>query len=352
MRLLIVDDCPDTRRVLGKLLQSHGYDLIEAVESGPAALAFLKADDPSAEPPVDVPPVDVVLMDLDMPGMDGIEVCRQIKATSHLKDLAVLILTGVIGEETLERAFAAGACDYITKPVSINELLARVRSAGNLKRQFDQCKMREQELVQVTRQLKRVNEELQRLSILDELTGIANRRFFNILITQEWGRAIRSGQPLSLLLIDIDYFKAYNDFYGHPQGDRCLQQVAASLNVLARRPGDCVARYGGEEFVFLLADTGLTGAAVVAETLRENIEALHLEHAASPVNDRVTISVGVASVIPERDRSLDELLSSADQAVYQAKRTGRNCIKVFQGSTEVTLPVSPARQMKSQQIQT
>ncbi len=331
MRLLIVDDCADTRRVLGKLLQSHGYDRIEAVESGPAALAFLKADDPLAEPPV-----DVVLMDLDMPGLDGIEVCQQIKAAPHLQDLPVLILTGVVGEETLERAFAAGACDYITKPVSINELLARVRSAGNLKHQFDQCKLREQELVQAAQQLKQINEELQRLSILDELTGIANRRFFNILITQEWGRAIRSEEPLSLLVIDIDHFKDYNDHYGHPQGDRCLQQVAATLNALARRPGDCVARYGGEEFIVLLANTGLAGATTVAETLRESIEALHLEHARSPVHPWVTISIGVASTIPRRGRSFDELLSAADQGVYQAKRAGRNCVRTGPESIQET----------------
>src|SRR6185437_2913636 len=141
---------------------------------------------------------------------------------------------------------------YITKPFSVNELLARMRSAANLKRQFDQRRQREEELLQVTQQLKRLNEELQRLSILDELTGIPNRRFFNILLTQEWGRSARIVVPLSMMLIDIDFFKNYNDFYGHPQGDRCLQKVAATLNSLVHRPGDCVARYGGEEFVVLL----------------------------------------------------------------------------------------------------
>lgn len=334
MRVLIVEDCEDTRRSLQLLLRSHGYEQVEVAENGQAALDFLEADDPAAESKV-----DVVLTDLDMPGLDGIEVCQLIKAAPHLHDIAVLVLTGITDEVTLERAFAAGACDYITKPFSVNELLARVRSAANLKRQFDNCKLREQELVKVTRQLKRLNDELQRLSILDELTGIANRRFFNILINQEWGRAMRAVLPVSLLLIDIDFFKNYNDYYGHPQGDKCLQQVAGTLNALTRRPGDCVARYGGEEFIVLLAHTGLRGATVVAESLRKSIEDLHLEHASSTAHDCVTISIGVASTVPERGSTPDQLLSTADQAVYQAKHEGRNRVRVYQGALDDPQPV-------------
>lgn len=346
MRVLIVEDCDDTRRSLQLLLQSHGYEQVEMAENGQAALDFLEADDLTVKPKV-----DVVLTDLDMPGLDGIEVCQLIKAAPHLQDIAVLILTGITDEVTLERAFAAGACDYITKPFSVNELLARVRSAANLKRQLDTCKMREQELVKVTQQLKRLNGELQRMSILDELTGIANRRFFNILMTQEWGRATRGVLPLSLMLIDIDYFKNYNDYYGHPQGDRCLQQVAATLNALTRRPGDCVARYGGEEFVVLLAHTSLNGASVVGEMLRQNIENLQLEHARSPVHDCVTISVGVASTVPERGSSAEVLLSAADRAVYQAKHEGRNRVQLFQGVIEESHLGNGDERLQTQQIQ-
>jgi len=327
--VLVVDDCEDTRRGLQRLLQAHGYDQVVTVADGQKALDFLNVDDPTR-----APAVDVMLTDLDMPGLDGIDVCKQVKAAPHLRDIAVLILTGITDEATLERAFEAGACDYITKPFSVNELLARVRSAANLKHQFDECKTRERELVKVTRQLKQLNEELQRLSILDELTGIPNRRFFNILFTQEWGRSARSVLPLSMMLIDIDFFKNYNDHYGHPQGDKCLQKVATTLNSLVRRPGDCVARYGGEEFVVLLAHTGLGGAMQVAETLRHAIEELRLPHAGSPVHKRVTISLGVASTVPERSSSPDVLLSAADQAVYHAKRDGRNCVKLFQGLLE------------------
>jgi diguanylate cyclase (GGDEF)-like protein len=341
MRVLIVDDCGDTRRCLRSLLESHGYQEVRTAESGQAALDLLGVNDP--EQGVQF---DVVLTDLDMPGLDGIEVCRIIKATPHLRDLAVLILTGITDEITLEGAFAAGACDYITKPFSVGELLARVRSAANLKRQLDNCKLREQELVKVTHQLKQLNEELQRLSILDELTGIANRRFFNILVAQEWGRATRAVVPLSMILIDIDFFKNYNDYYGHPAGDRCLKQVAATLNSLTRRPGDCVARYGGEEFVVLLAHTGLRGALAVAETLRTSIEDLCLEHVASPVHNCVTLSLGVASTVPDRGNSPELLLSAADQAVYQAKREGRNCVRAFQGLLDEPQLVARANHLR------
>lgn len=342
MRVLVVDDCEDTRRSLQRLLQAHGYDQVVTAENGQAALDYLCADDPE-----EAPRVDVMLTDLDMPGLDGIEVCQLVKAAPHLRDIAVLILTGITDELTLERAFEAGACDYITKPFNVNELLARVRSAANLKHQFDQCKMREQDLVKVTRQLKQLNEELQRLSILDELTGIPNRRFFNILLTQEWGRAARAVLPLSMMLIDIDYFKNYNDHYGHPQGDKCLKKVATTLNSLVRRPGDCVARYGGEEFVVLLAHTGLGGATQVAETLRHAVEELRLPHADSPVHNRVTISVGVASTVPERSSSPEVLLSAADQAVYQAKHGGRNCVKIFQGLVEESQLLAQAETLGS-----
>ncbi len=328
MCVLIVDDSSDATRCLQSLLTARGYPHARTAASGQEALEFLEAEAAGEKK------IGVVLTDVDMPGLSGIELCQRIKAAPHLRDLSVLVLTGNTDEETLERAFAAGACDFIAKPVSPTELLARVRSAVNLKRELDNCKARERQLVEVTQQLERLNAELHRLSILDELTGIANRRFFNILFNQEWGRAARAVLPLSIILIDVDFFKNYNDHYGHPEGDKCLARVASTLSSLTRRPGDCVARYGGEEFVVLLAHTGVRGALVVAETLRKSIEELALEHACSAIRDRVTISLGVAAVVPERGYSAEQLLAAADQAVYQAKREGRNCVRAFQGPPE------------------
>lgn len=328
MSILLVAADSSTRETLQTLLEGRGHVDVCSASSGEEALELLNENRP----------VDTVLLDADLPGLDGIETCRRIKAVSQARDLPVVLLTAGTEEETLEAAFAAGACDFVAKPIQPPDLLARVRAALHLKRQQDECKARQTELLGVTRDLRRLNEELQRLAVLDELTGISNRRFFNLVLNQEWGRAAREVQPLSLILIDIDYFKNYNDHFGHPRGDVCLKQVATTLSALTRRPGDQVARYGGEEFVVLMPHTGQRGAAAVAELLRRKIEELNLEHPRSPL-DHITISLGVATAIPERRSSAELLVAAADQAVYEAKHQGRNRVHVFEGSLERGQPV-------------
>jgi diguanylate cyclase (GGDEF)-like protein len=283
-------------------------------------------------------PVDLVITDVCMPGLSGIEVCQQIKASARLHDVPVLVITGRADDAVLERAFAAGAHDFIPKPASPTELLARVRSALNLKRELDQRKARERELVEVTDRLRRLNDELRRVAIVDELTGVPNRRYFNLLVRQEWARAAREVQPVAVLLIDVDVFKGYNDRYGHPAGDACLARIAGTLHALTRRPGDVVARYGGEEFVALLAHTAANGAVTVAEGLRTAVEDLNIEHAASAFG-RVTISIGVAAAVPDRNSSPDRLLAAADHALYDAKSGGRDRVVVFEGCLDA-LPVA------------
>jgi diguanylate cyclase (GGDEF)-like protein len=326
--ILIVADEASTCESLRKLLESRGHADVFCASSGQEALARLGA----------ARPVDTVLLDADLTGLDGIEICRRIKAVPDFRDLPVVMLIAGVVEPTLEAAFVAGACDFVAKPIQPPDLLARVRAALSLKRQKDECKAREAELLSGTRELRRLNEELHRLAVLDELTGISNRRFFNLLLQQEWGRAAREVQPLSLVMIDIDFFKLYNDHFGHPRGDDCLKRVAATLSALTRRPGDQVARYGGEEFVVLMPHTGQRGAAAVAELLRHKIEELNLEHPRSPLGKHVTISLGVATALPERRSSAELLVSAADQAVYEAKRLGRNRVQVFEGSPERVLP--------------
>lgn len=174
---------------------------------------------------------------------------------------------------------------------------------------------------------KRLEGELRCLSFLDELTGIANRRSFNEFIALEWKRAARDTTPLSLLMIDMDFFKAYNDTYGHQAGDECLKRVVRTINETLKRPGDLVARYGGEEFVVILPGTNLEGAALLSDSLRARVEALGIVHAKSQVSNYVTISLGSATTIPRRDSSPDELISAADQALYQAKQEGGNRVK-------------------------
>ncbi len=171
--------------------------------------------------------------------------------------------------------------------------------------------------------LQRIN-QLQALSSIDDLTQLTNRRVFKEQLEQEWSRALRSQHPLSLIICDVDYFKLYNDTYGHPQGDECLRQVARALKQAIKRPGDVIARYGGEEFVFLLPETEADGALSLAQSARLRVEALQLPHSASQVSDYVTISMGVTSVVPSDSLDISTLVDTADMGLYEAKRKGRN----------------------------
>ena len=182
-------------------------------------------------------------------------------------------------------------------------------------------------LLEQINMLKRIEAELQTQSGQDWLTGLANRRRFDEMFQQEWGRARRDETSLAVLMIDIDYFKPYNDTYGHQEGDVCLQQVAKAVSGAVHRPGDLPARYGGEEFVVVLPKTDAAGAALVGETMRAAVEALNMQHVNSHASDRVTISVGVAAVIPAEKGEPATLVAAADKALYQAKHDGRNRVR-------------------------
>lgn len=321
MKILIVDDSPDSQLLIKSILEYAGYKDLLTANSALEAFKLLGMDS-NATVSTDI---DLILMDIVMPEMDGIEACRLIKSFEYLRDIPIIIVTATAKD--LQMAFAAGATDYITKPLNKVELLARVSSALRLKREIDNRKAREQELMKLTQQLEELNQMLQRLSSLDGLTGIANRRHFDLILKQEWRRALRDATPLSLILIDVDSFKAYNDTYGHQMGDDCLKRVANSLKGVLKRPTDLIARYGGEEFVVLLPKTDGGGAIALAEEMRAGVEALGIAHARSQATDRVTISLGVATVTPNLDSSHAELIAEADHALYQAKQEGRNRVK-------------------------
>jgi diguanylate cyclase (GGDEF)-like protein len=184
-----------------------------------------------------------------------------------------------------------------------------------------------------TEELKRANQELEHISLTDKLTEIANRRSFDAFLDREWGRCLREGRPLSLVMADIDFFKAYNDTYGHQAGDECLQKIAHVLKTSVNRAGDLAARYGGEEFIIILSETGTEGAATVAKKFSSAVQALRIAHETSKVSAHVTISLGCASCIPSRESGASSLLKAADGALYQSKQGGRNRISIINFSS-------------------
>lgn len=289
--ILIVDDAKENINILAELLRTDFK--IRAATSGEKALEIAFSDNPP----------DLILLDVIMPVMDGYEVCIQLKASSQTKDIPVIFVTGKVSEEDEIYGFNLGAIDYITKPFSPVIVKARVHTHAELKRYRDY---------------------LEGISYLDGLTGIANRRSFNDYLDSTWSFAEREPSPISMIMMDIDHFKQFNDNYGHQAGDVCLVQIAQALSETIVRKSDFVARFGGEEFVCILPNTSIDNAAVIAEKLRLSIIALQIPHAFSSAENIITISLGVAAIIPERNSSCETLIKAADDALYRSKKSGRN----------------------------
>jgi diguanylate cyclase (GGDEF)-like protein len=315
MRILIIDDSQDDRLLLQSMLQSGGYGDTVMAESAEEAFRILGMDGLASAPAS----VDLILLDILMPEINGIQTCRRLKAINRLRDIPIIMVSAQTDTANLQLAFAEGAIDYIRKPLVKVELLARVRSVLKLAQEIVRRKAREQELLEVMQKLEHANHRLEEMSGLDGLTEITNRRRFDEFYNWEWKRAVRESLPLSLIFFDVDYFKPFNDTYGHLTGDECLKRVATTAKETLNRPRDMVARYGGDEFVALLPGTPSDGAATVAETLRARIEAFGIG---------VTVSLGVATIVPDQSSSPGSLMSAADEALFQAKEEGRNRIRV------------------------
>ncbi|WP_440903772.1 diguanylate cyclase [Catenovulum sp. SX2] len=247
--------------------------------------------------------IDLVLLDIQMPNIDGYQVLLEIRQSDHLKNIPVIFITGKDSAEDEAKGLELGAMDYIPKPFNMSVVHARIRNQISLKKK---------------------SALLEKLALLDGLTEIPNRRNYDETFVQEWRRAARAESPISLIMLDIDYFKQYNDHYGHSLGDQTLKAVAKCLSDQVMRSGDHVARYGGEEFAIILPNTELRAASSVAEKIRNAIIQLAIPHEFSTAADFITVSLGVSSTIPTISDSYTVLQEFADQQLYKAKQAGRN----------------------------
>ena len=332
--ILLIDDEKVILASLGHSLMEKGYD-VDTAENSQVAFEKISQNNYS-----------VVITDLRIPERDGLEMVNEMKA--KCPETYFLVLTGHATLDSAIKAIRIGVADFMLKPCDDKQVIDRIGLClEQLERKWN-VEKQTKELAEINKKLKEEillkneiesqlrisrqellahNETLQKLSIIDPLTGVFNRRYLNETFAKEIKRAGREKSEIGFLIIDIDYFKLYNDTYGHQAGDECLKAVSNALDVHINRPTDFVARYGGEEFCVVLPGTGLQGSLQVAEALRKSIEDLKLEHGSSKVQNTLTISVGVSSGVPQFPFVYKDMISSADKALYLAKENGRNRVE-------------------------
>ncbi len=303
-KLLIVDDDLSTRLILENIFKKD-YQLFLSAD-GEDALELAQEERP-----------DLILLDIMMPGIDGYEVNRRLQEHSVTKEIPVIFLTALDSVQQEEHGLKIGAVDYVSKPIQPEIVRLRVKTHLMLRRQSEQ--------------LRRQAEQLALLADLDGLTGILNRRAFDRELLKEMNRSARVELPMSLLLIDIDFFKAYNDTYGHLLGDKCLQKVALSLQNALPRKTDLIARYGGEEFSCVLFNTDHDGLKIVSERLSKAVSYLQIPHLGSD-SKYISVSMGGCSFTPRNLTRPEDVLECADRHLYQAKNSGRHKIVLCEGA--------------------
>jgi diguanylate cyclase (GGDEF)-like protein len=320
--ILVVDDRPENLYTMKQLLESEnlGYEIITA-ESGFIALEKVIEKE-----------FALILLDVQMPDMNGYETAELLRGSKKTKYIPIIFVTANSREENnVFKGYDSGAVDYLFKPITPKVLISKVKVFLDLHSQKVQleykteelnCKVKE--LEDLKAQLEEKNHRLELLTLEDSLTSIGNRRCFDQILECEWSRGIRTGHKLSLIMIDIDFFKPYNDTYGHQEGDFCLKRVTSALKSTLMRQSDIITRYGGEEFVAVLPDTDLDGAAQVGERMLKSVENLQIPHCQSSVSPYVTVSLGISSAVPSFGASPDFLVKYADQALYYSKEQGRN----------------------------
>lgn len=318
MNILIAEDSATIRHAMCQYIENAGHTAVIA-HNGEEALQMF---DPQA--------IDMVIMDVQMPGLDGFETTKLLREWLEKEELwlPIIFVTGKSEEEDLRKGIEVGGDDYLIKPVSETILVAKIRAMERIMAMRDE--------------LQRLNQHLVELSERDGLSKLYNRRTFDERAQIAWKRAARHNEALAILIMDIDYFKRYNDYYGHLAGDEGIAQVAEAIQSSLSRPGDLVARYGGEEFIALLSDTHEEGAYHVAERIRKSVAALNIKHTDSPTATHVTISIGGAVINNTSGTELRDQIHAADKALYVAKEQGRDQVVVKLFSPTVRILVGDA----------
>lgn len=329
MAVLIVDDSRSNRELIAGLLRVGDCPQVRMACNAEEAFQILGLEEDGAEPEskhgVEPSNIEIILLDIVMPGIDGVETCRRIKASERYRDVPIIMVTALEQSTHLREAFLAGATDYVVHPLDVKILQSRVNSALAVRKVVEEYRARERDWKEQASRLESRNRRLEEIAGMDSLTGVANRRRLEAMLDREWLRNLRSMTPVSLLMVDIDHFKRVNDTRGHLFGDRCLREVSQMLGGAVRRAGDLVGRFGGEEFAVLLPAIPLEGGVRVAETIREGVRSLAIDIDGSPL----TISVGVACVVPTSNTTPFQLLEWADKALYKAKEAGRDRVEVW-----------------------
>ncbi|MDT7837891.1 diguanylate cyclase domain-containing protein [Aquabacterium sp. OR-4] len=324
MTVLVVDDDASVRGHLASLIDHFGHRVVEACGAD-WALTLFERHRP-----------DLVLSDIDMPGRDGLWLVRQIREREAGHWTPVVFLSSLSRADQLAEGIDAGADDYLVKPVHPRVLEAKLRA---LRRQ----RATQQQLIRLSEALQQANAQLQHEAQSDGLTGLLNRRGFDRALAEALADGRRRRSPLTLMVCDVDHFKAYNDQLGHAAGDDCLRQVAGLLRDIARRPSDLAARQGGEEFALILPDTPRSGALTLARAIGRMFAVRALPHPASPIAAHLTLSGGITSCVPDEHTTAEALMLRADEALYVAKRQGRNRFFSFEmvvGEADAAKPLA------------
>lgn len=312
-RIVIVDDEPEINDLLyRKILENEGFSNIEIL---PSIDSLMKALQQSLNP--DQMPIDLILMDVIMPDQDGIQGIQEVKRYEMYKDIPVLMLTAIHDKQLLRQAFESGAMDYITKPVDPIEFAARVGSALRLKQEIDRRKAWEQELLELTRGLMESNAKLEQATFVDPVTGLLNRKAFDKRLQEDWIHCYVQNSPITLMLVEVDEFRAYNESKGAVQGDDCLRAVAEVMRSHARERVLC-ARYGGAMFALLFPGYDDSEAKTDADTIRSEVRQLELPHS-SLESGFVSVTIGIATVDPANEPGPESLLQQADLEIAHAR---------------------------------